>query len=617
MNTEHLGEINQMMRGWILRMTTNAGSGHPTSSLSSVELMSTLFFGGFFSYNADQPDDSGNDQIIFSKGHASPLYYSLWAAAGLINEEELFTYRDFWSRLEGHPTQHFPYTFAATGSLGQGLSIGLGAALAAERCDYSPSHTWVLLGDSEMAEGQVWEAMQLAAHYKTSSLTAIVDVNRLGQRGETMTGHEIEHYTQKANACGWRVHVVDGHNINEITEAYSAVMAETEVPTMIIAKTFKGKGVSLLEDQEGWHGKVLNEKQLKKALKELGEIDYAVRGHLTQRSVLISEEDAKKEGEDEVEEDVSEIEERALGERHPVRNGYGLGLEELMRRDEKVVVLDAEVSNSTRSAAAKEHFPERFFEMYIAEQNMAGVAHGFAAKGYVPYISTFAAFFSRAHDQIRMATLDERNMVCVGSHAGVAIGEDGGSQMGLTDIAFFRSLLGSTVLCPADMHAAATMTVAAAQLTGTTYIRTLRQDVPLLYPEADEFPVGGSKVLCASVDDTATIIAMGTTVHEALEAYDILKDEGVAVRVIDAYSVKPIDTKTIKKAAAETHRIIVVEDHFAEGALGDAVRAAIPEYAVEFTHLCVCKPVRSGTARELLAYEEIDASAIVRAVRAK
>lgn len=623
-NDEQLVELNKLMRYWIMGMTTHAGSGHPTSSMSSVELMSTLFFRGFFRYDAKNPESMYNDRLIFSKGHASPLYYALWAAAGEIEADELNTLRQFWSRLEGHPTKHFPFVDVATGALGQGLSVGLGMALAADRLDKVSTYTWVLLGDSEMAEGQVWEAMELAGHYKCHNLTAIVDVNRLGQRGQTMLGHEVEVYKARAESFGWHAIIVDGHNITQIEAAYKEAVGETGKPTMIIAKTFKGKGISFLEDKEDWHGKALDEEELKKAYKELGEVNEKIRGTIAQPMVYEKKESEESQQEKKQEEKADEenakqaksvIEEYGQSDQVASRDAYGNGLVEIMKANKRVVVLDAEVSNSTKSHRAKDEFPDRFFEMFIAEQNMASVAVGIAARGYTPYISSFAAFLSTAYGQIRMAQFSGTQMVCIGTHPGVSIGADGSSQMGLEDISFFRAIMGSVVLYPSDAMSTHALTISAASLPSIVYLRSTRGKTPVLYGPDEEFPVGGSKTLCTSIDDRATILAAGITVHEALLAYDILKEEGIPVRVIDVYSIKPIDTRAIRAAAADTHAFVIVEDHYPEGGLGDAVRGALDGNAVDVTHLAVRKAPRSGETKELLAYEEIDAQAIARAVR--
>ena len=435
-----LAKICDLIRYQILIATTQAGSGHPTSSLSAVELMAGLLFGGRFHYNLDNPGHPNNDRLIFSKGHASPLFYSLWAVAGRLTEHEMLTYRHFGSNLEGHPTVRFPFTEAATGSLGQGLSIGVGMALNA-RLDKLPYNTYVLLGDSEMAEGSQWEAIQIAAHYQLDNLTGIIDVNRLGQRGPTQYGHSLEAYERRISAFGWQTIKINGHDLEEVRDAYEQAGKITGRPVMIIASTIKGKGVTLLEDQNGWHGKPLNDDQLTGAIGGIGEIDKTVVGKIPMPETMHPETRAP--------ETVPPCS-YEKGAAVATRNAYGNALKRLYPAFPDIVCLDAEVSNSTRAEYFREHYPERFFEMYIAEQNMVGAALGLARRGKIPFVSTFAAFMSRAYDQIRMSQYSNANIKFVGSHAGVAIGEDGPSQMGLEDIAFFRTIRGSVVFYPCN-----------------------------------------------------------------------------------------------------------------------------------------------------------------------
>lgn len=607
MNNSQLTQLAKLVRYYSLVSTTAAGSGHPSSSLSATDLMVTLMFGGFFKADLEKPEYSNNDRLIFSKGHASPLFFSLYAAAGKVSEEEMLTLRKFGSRLEGHPTMVFPYTEAATGSLGQGLSIGVGMALNA-KLDKLPYRTFVLLGDSEMAEGSVWEAMQLGAHYKLNNLVGIIDVNRLGQRGETMYGHDMESYRRKAEAFGWEAIVVDGHNVEAISGAFEKCLKVTDRPVMIIAETVKGKGVSFIENKDGWHGKALSKDELTKALVEIGEVDKNVKGEV-----------AKPESK---EHKVSNAEQTTLTEYpadKPVatRKAYGNALANLVVADSRVVVLDAETSNSTYAEFVKKDHPERFFEMYIAEQNMVGTALGFSRRGKIPFVSTFAAFFSRAFDQIRMSQYSNPNIKFVGSHAGVSIGEDGASQMALEDLAMFRAVSNMTVLYPSDAISTEKLVERATKHEGNVYIRTTRKETPITYSVSEEFPIGGSKTLRSSAKDVVTVIGAGVTLFEALSAYDELQKEGIAIRVIDLYSVKPIDIEVLKKAANETKAVIVVEDHYAEGGIGEAVRTGLDEVgASTLVHsLAVRKMPRSGKPDELLAYEEINAAAIVKKVK--
>jgi transketolase len=605
MKGQNLEELAKLIRYYILLSTTKAGSGHPSSSLSAVELMCTLFFGGIFRAHLEDPLHPNNDRLIFSKGHASPLFYALYGAAGAVKEEEIETLRKFGSRLEGHPTMEFPYTEAATGSLGQGLSIGVGMAMNAKYVDRLPYRTYVLLGDSEMAEGSQWEAMQLAAHYKLDNLAGILDVNRLGQRGETMYGHSIKEYETRVSAFGWKTIAIDGHSFKEVQAAYEQAEKTGGKPTMIIAKTKKGKGVSFIEDKEGWHGKALNEEEYEKALGELGEVDRFVRG------VMEKPEDRYPDLPDSERAGELDYSSQPLA----TRKAYGKALARLFAQFPNIVALDAEVSNSTYAETFQHKYPDRFFEMYIAEQNMVGAALGFSRRGKVPFVSTFAAFFTRAADQIRMSQYADANIKFVGSHAGVSIGEDGASQMGLEDIALFRALHGSAVLYPADATATERLVEAAAAHKGNVYIRTTRQDTPILYEPHEEFQIGGSKTVKESTEDTLTVMGAGITLFEALKAHEELQKEGIPIRVIDLYGVKPLDQKTLEKAARETKGIITVEDHYPEGGIGEAVTAALAHLSVPIYSLAVRKIAKSGTPSELLGYEEISKDAIIKKVK--
>jgi len=601
---EKLEKISRFIRYLILISTTKAGSGHPSSSLSAVELMVTLLFGGFFKFRIDDPGYINNDRLIFSKGHASPLMYSLWSAAGVVSEEELLTLRKFSSRLEGHPTPNFEYSEAATGSLGQGLSIGLGMALNAKYIDKLPYNTYVLMGDSEMTEGSQWEAIQIAAHYKLDNITGIIDVNRLGQSVETIYGSNIEAYKERVSSFGWKTFTVDGHNIEEIADAYKNALIVKDRPVMIIAKTIKGKGVSLLEDKNGWHGKTVSDEQKNAALDELGEIDKNIRGEILKpEQADISKSEIIKS--DNI---------TAEGDKISTRRAYGNALVNIFKKFPQMVVLDAEVSNSTFSGVFKEKFPKRYFEMYIAEQNMVGTALGLSIRNKIPFISSFAAFMTRAFDQIRMSQYSGSNIKFVGSHAGVSIGEDGPSQMGLEDIAMFRTLINCVVLYPSDGISTEKLMEKAAAHFGNVYIRTTRMDTPIIYSDKDSFEIGGSKVVKESKNDAVTVCAAGVTLHEALKAYEKLKKENIFLRIIDLYSIKPIDKYSILKAQKETSAIITVEDHFAEGGIGEAVKSIASETGPVYI-LAVRKLPRSGKAFELLEYEEISSKAIINKVR--
>lgn len=610
MRENDLEQISRQIRHNILTMSTNAGSGHPTSSLSAVELMSTLMFGGFFHYNIKDPDHSNNDRLIFSKGHASPLFYALWAAAGVISDNELATYRKFGSRLEGHPTPVLPYVEAATGSLGQGLSIGVGMALNAKYIDTLPYRTFVLLGDSEMAEGSQWEALEIASHYRLDNLIGILDVNRLGQRGATMYGHDLAAYEKRISAFGWQTIVVeDGHNVPELLKAYERAYPVTERPSMIIARTIKGKGVSFLEDKNGWHGKTLSKDECDKALRELGDVDRTVRGQIAD---VIARSEATKQSQENRGIATAPLEPRNVykGESVATRKAYGDALVRIFDKYPNMVVLDAEVSNSTYAEIFEHARPKRYFEMYIAEQNMVGTALGLSRRGKIPFVSTFAAFLTRAHDQIRMCQYSNANIKFCGSHAGVSIGPDGPSQMGLEDIAMFRSVGNCVVLYPSDAISTDKLVEEAAKHAGMVYIRTTRSATPVIYSADETFPIGGCKVVRQSDNDVVTVIGAGITLHEALRAHDDLKRESTLIRVVDLYTIKPIDIEALKQAVDGTKVVITVEDHYPEGGLGEAVRSALADAKLSVRSLAVKKTPKSGTPEELLSFEEISKEAI-------
>jgi len=607
--TKQLTNISQQVRRWIVRSTSQAGSGHPTSSLSAVELMTDLMFGGHFRFRIEQPDDPANDRLIFSKGHASPLFYSLWAAAGYIDPDELMSYREFGSPLEGHPTSQFSMTEAATGSLGQGLSIGLGMALAARYINRSPSRTFVLLGDSEMVEGSQWEAIQLAAHYKLDNLVGVIDVNRLGQRGETMYGHDLKAYRDRISAFGWRcITVEDGHDHQQVLHAWDEVRSVQEnngQPVMVIARTIKGKGIASLEDEPGHHGKPVDEDEFDSILAELGDADESIRGQFAEPIVFQTTPQKSEEA--------SPIE-YEIGNEVATRDAYGNALCRLARKYPRLVALDGEVCNSTRSKRFRDEFPERFFEMFIAEQNMVGVAVGLALRGKLPFVSTFAAFLSRAFDQIRMAPYSDANVKFVGSHCGVSIGQDGPSQMGLEDIAMFRTIQDGVVMYPCDAVSTEAIVDLMAEYQGIAYLRTTRGKTPVIYTNDESFTIGGSKTLKKSDSDRVTVIGAGITVHEAMAAAHELGSKGISVRVIDLYSIKPLDHATVRQAADQTQVVFTVEDHFAEGGIGEAVLTSLSDHPTAVNCLAVRKRPVSGSSEKLLDLEGISAASIVDAV---
>jgi transketolase len=601
--------LAQQLRVDSIRATTAAGSGHPTSSMSAADLMSVLLI-SYLRYDFDDPKNPNNDHLIFSKGHASPLLYSLYKAAGAISDEELLTLRKFGSRLEGHPTPVLPWVDVATGSLGQGLPIGVGIGLCGKYLDKLPYHIWVLLGDSETAEGSVWEAFDHASHYKLDNLIAIIDVNRLGQRGETELGWNTEAYEARAKAFGWNAIVIDGHNYDEINKAYEQALQSNGAPTAIIAKTVKGKGVSFLENKNGWHGKALNKDQEAEAIKELNPVrSMTFPVHKPEQHQLAPEPEKKPL-------DLP----RYSNEPVATRKAYGDALKALGAANPEVVALDGEVSNSTYANEFAQAFPDRYFEQYIAEQQLVSSAVGMSVRGKIPFASTFAAFFSRAYDFIRMAAISRANIRLVGSHAGVSIGQDGPSQMALEDLSMMRAVFGSTVLYPSDPNQTAQLVAQMADHGGIVYMRTTREGLPVLYSADEQFTVGGSKVIHQSDKDRLTVVAAGITLHEALKAYDQLKDQGILIRVIDAYSVKPMDAETLLAAAQEAgNKIITVEDHWPEGGLGDAVLEVFTHRdgpLPEVVKLAVQSMPGSGTPDELMEEAGISAHDIVEAVNA-
>jgi len=593
-----------------IRCTTAAGSGHPTSAMSAADLMAVLLT-DYLHYDWDNPDLPNNDSLIFSKGHACPLLYAAYKAAGAIEDAELLTLRKFGSRLEGHPTPDIPWVEAATGSLGQGLPIGVGDALAGKYLDKLPYKTWVILGDSEMAEGSVWEAFELASHYKLNNLVAIVDVNRLGQRGETMLGWNTDVYQARIAAFGWEAIVVDGHNIDEIQSAFAKIK-DSEKPVAIIARTEKGHGYSKVANKNGFHGKALDKDQAIEAIDEISK-SVGVRPDVrvdVQKPEDINPTPQAANGDGKL--PVYEV-----GDDVATRVAYGDALKAIGMADASVVALDGEVGNSTHTETFSDACPERFFEIFIAEQQMVSTAAGLQNRNKKVFAATFAAFFARAFDQIRMGAISQANLKLCGSHAGVSIGEDGPSQMALEDLSMFRSVHGSTVLYPSDATCTAALLQQIKDRDGICFLRSTREKTPVLYDANEEFSIGGSKTLQSSDADKATLIGAGITLHESNKAAEALKAEGIAVRVIDLYSVKPIDKSTLVKAAKETGHLVVTEDHWEQGGLGDAVLAALANSSVQFkfSHLAVRDMPKSGKPAELMNAAGIDAKHIADAVR--
>ncbi|MFF3409698.1 transketolase [Streptomyces sp. NPDC002742] len=606
MNTRQLIDLAQQLRVDSVRAADAAGSGHPTSSMSAADLMAVLL-ANHLRYDFERPQHPGNDRFLLSKGHASPLLYSAYKAAGAVSEAELLTFRKAGSRLEGHPTpRRLPWVETATGSLGQGLPVGVGVALAGKRLDRTGYRVWVLCGDSELAEGSVWEAAEHAGYEHLDNLTVIVDVNRLGQRGPTRHGHDLDAYARRFRAFGWHAVETDGHDVEAVDRAFAEAESTGGRPTVILARTLKGKGVASVQDREGLHGKPLPDAG--QAIAELGGVHdrrVDVRQPPAARTVH-----AVRSGH-------LDLPRYETGDEIATRDAFGQALAALGAARGDIVALDGEVGDSTRTEFfAKEH-PDRFFECYIAEQQLVATAVGMAARGRVPYASTFAAFLTRAHDFVRMASISGSGINLVGSHAGVSIGRDGPSQMGLEDLAMFRAVYGSTVLYPCDANQTAKLVATMADLEGIRYLRTSRGASPVVYSATEEFPVGGSKVLRASAGDRLTLVAAGVTVHEALAAAEILDRAGIQVRVIDLYSVKPVDRATLREAAEETGCLVTVEDHRAEGGIGDAVLDAFTDGrpVPRLVRLAVRDMPGSASPAEQLHAAGIDAESIAAAAR--
>ena len=601
---ELLKGIANQLRIHSITATTAAGSGHPTSCCSAADVVAALFFSQM-RYDAKNPHFYNNDRFILSKGHAAPLLYAAWAENGFIPVSELATLRQFTSELEGHPTPRLAFVDVATGSLGQGLSVGVGMALAA-RLDKLDYNTYVLLGDGEIAEGAVWEAASLAGVNKLNNLIAIVDANRLGQSQETAFGHNIGVYAKRFEAFGWRTEVIDGHDLEEISEVLGGVGLDDK-PLVIIAKTYKGAGISFLQDKDGWHGKPLNKEEAAKAIAELQpSAKSGIGAPIPAPNQLPAPNNSAPAGYPPIN--------YKLGDSVATREAYGSALLRIGETDLRVVALDGDTKNSTFADKFFKKFPDRSVECFIAEQNMVGVATGFGARGKVPFASTFAAFFTRAYDQIRVAGISQSNLKLVGSHVGVSIGEDGPSQMALEDLAMMRAIVGSTVLYPSDAVATEKLLEQMALGKGVYFLRTSRPKTPVIYGNDEQFPVGGAKVLRQG--DKATVVAAGVTLFEALKAADALKNEGISITVIDAYSIKPLGKKEILAAAQKTHNtVITVEDHYSEGGLGDAVAGELSADGIKVHKLAVNGLPHSGKAEELLAKFGIDAAAIVKKVK--
>lgn len=605
-DTEILKGIANQLRIHSIAATTAAGSGHPTSCCSAADVVAALFF-GHMRYDPKNPHYYNNDRFILSKGHAAPLLYAAWAETGRFPVEELLTLRRLDSELEGHPTPRLPFVDVATGSLGQGLGVGVGMALCA-RLDNLDYRTYVLMGDGECAEGAVWEAANLAGINQLNNLVAVVDVNRLGQSQETALGHNLNAYKRRFEGFGWRTEEIDGHDMDEIVEVLAAVGLGNQ-PLVILAKTLKGAGISFIQDKEGWHGKPLSKDEATRAIAELQPSAKSGIGQpIPAPNQLPAPKNDAPAG--------YPATNYKLGDMVATREAFGTALLRIGEVDPRVVAMDGDTKNSTYSEKFYKKFPNRFVECFIAEQNMVGVATGYSTRGKVPFASTFACFFARAYDQIRVAGISTANIKLVGSHVGVSIGEDGPSQMGLEDIAMMRAIAGSVVLYPSDAVSAEKLMDQMAATKGIAFLRTSRPKTPVIYNNDEQFPIGGAKVLRQSGGDKATVVAAGITLSEALKAADALKNEGIGITVVDAYSIKPLAKDVILSAARATNNIVVtVEDHYAEGGIGDAVAGELSVEGVKVHKLAVRELPHSGKPEELLAKYGIDSAAIVKKVK--
>lgn len=607
MNNQEISKLASRMRYWSVRMTTAAGSGHLTSSLSATDLMAVLV-ANYLRYDCNDPENLHNDRVIFSKGHASPLYFALFEAIGELSADQLLDYRQIDSPLEGHPTPIFKHTLFATGSLGQGLAGAAGVAYGMKKYA-SEGRVWVLLGDGELAEGSIWEAASFISQHNLANLTAIVDVNRLGQSAPTAFEHHLDIYKDRFESFGWQVIEVDGHKITSIDQGIREALTQFR-PVVILAKTIKGKGITFLEDQEGWHGKALSHEEMERAIRELGSLDLTSKINVkTVKKHLYPPISSKTPCKIEIN--------YSPDDKKSVREAVGDVLSQLAVADSQIAVIDGDVANSTYTDKVRDARPDQFIECYIAEQLMVSVSTGLSKVGFRPVVATFGAFLTRAFDQIRMAAISHANLTLIGTHVGVSIGQDGPSQMALEDIAMMRAIHGSTIISPADAVSAATLIPQLIVLPGVKYCRATRNPSELLYTSKDQFKIGGCSLLKQSKNDSATIVATGVTVKEALEAYSILADQGIIIRVIDAYSIKPIDKENLRRAAFDTGQIITVEDHWYSGGLGDAVSEAFVDYSGVMPHIskmAVTKMPRSGKPEQLLRYEGISATNIVQKV---
>ncbi|MEO6307248.1 MAG: transketolase [Nitrospiraceae bacterium] len=592
-----------------VRATSEAGSGHPSSCCSAADIVAALFF-SVMRYDPTNPKAYNSDRFVLSKGHAAPLLYAAWAEAGLFPKSELLKLRTLASDLEGHPTPRLSFVDMATGSLGQGLPVGIGIALNAKFVDKLDHHTYVLMGDGESVEGSVWEAADVARHHGLDNLCAIVDVNRLGQSDPTMLQHDMESYRSRWAGFGWHALVVDGHDLSALLAAFDTAACTKGKPTVLLAKTFKGKGISFMENHPSWHGKPAAKGE--ETQKAIDELTKQLKPSST--TIAVKKPAAPVQGPS----SISPLPPSPykVGDAAATREAFGHAFEALGAVNSLVVGLDADVKNSTYTDKFGKKFPNRFFENFIAEQNMLGAAAGLAACGKIPFVATFAAFYTRAYDFIRMAAISGSNIKLVGTHVGVSIGEDGPSQMGLEDIAMMAAQPGVTVLYPSDATCTYRLVEIAATHKGMVYIRAGRPKSPVLYGPGETFQIGGSKVIRQSASDVLTIVAAGVTLFEALKAYDTLNAAGVSVRIVDLYSIVPIDRTTLLDSAKSTQgRILTVEDHYAHGGLGDAVLSAVGPEGIKVHKLAVRTIPHSGKPDELIDHFGIGARSIVEATK--
>lgn len=604
MKNSNLFEVAKIVRYWSVKLPTMAGSGHPTSSASAVELMTVLIFGGYFKYDLNNPKNINNDHLIFSKGHASSLFYSLWHVAGKVTEKELLTYRQFDSKLEGHPTQRFDYTEVATGSLGQGLAVGVGRSMA-DKLNGLSNKTYVLMGDSELAEGSVWEAVACAGFYKLNNIVSFVDLNGLGQRGETMTGRNLKIVGSRFKSFGWQVvYINNGNDIKQVDKIYKQVFSKKQtLPIVFIAKTIKGFGIKNVAGKNNWHGKPLSEKDWQNLEKILAPKSFKIVASIKkplQKQLSINKKAYK-------------VNTKNNSEVLPIRFAIGEAMKSVAD-NKNLIFVDAEVGNSTGLEKVKETAGNRYIQAYIAEQLMTGLASGLSLASKKVIISTFGAFFSRAFDQLRMAAYNQANILCIGTHAGLAIGEDGISQMALEDLALFRSLYGSVVLQPADDVSAKKITETALNFKGISYLRALRHAPKRIYSNKENFKLGELKIINNFNKGETVIIASGATVEQALNAQEQLKQKGINVGVVDVYCIKPLPEKQLKEIFVKAGKVIIVEDHYQAGGLGEAISSIFSVNNTTVKHLFVNVLARSGSQKELYKYANIDAESIIKAI---